>query len=451
MMQWRQLFSSRRLGIRSKSHVTPLAEGRSQYQRDFDRVIFSPAFRHLQSKTQVVPLPENDFVHTRLTHSLEASCVGRSLGRIIGDRVVKSNEHLFEEIGVTSADFEAVVASASLAHDIGNPPFGHSGEDAIADYFRSDAAVKHIDALSPAQIADLQNFEGNAAGFHLLTYTAPTHSEVRMGMGLTFATLGTFTKYPKGALPDLKNSGKASQKKFGFFQSEREVFAEVAGELGLIAAGEDVCCRHPLAFLVEAADDICYSIIDFEDGYKLGRLEFDTVEQLFRDVISDDFKRFDWRYKQIMDRKEKIGFLQAIAINTLVKQSADVFSEHLSEIMNGSFDQHLTDLVPAKATLNEISAISVAKLYQAEPVVEIEVAGFEVLGGLLDVYLSAIGEAESARHDMVRNLIPDRYLDAGRRRFTDRYLGILNIALFVASMTDTRAIELFRKFKGISL
>ena len=456
-MDWDKLFSSKRLGGFSKSPDSrpgKATEGRSEFQKDFDRVVFSTEFRRLQNKTQVVPLPENDFVHTRLTHSLEASCVGRSLGKIVGDRVIRSNETYFTELGVTASDFEAVVAAACLAHDIGNPPFGHSGEEAISEYFRSQKAVKFLDGLSEKQIADLQNFEGNAAGFRLLTYTSPSHSEINFGLGLTFATLGAFTKYPKESLPVLQESRNASEKKYGFFQSEQEVFKEIAAELGLLlkADGADYGWhRHPLAFLVEAADDICYSIVDLEDGYKLGRVGFRTTEDFLLAIIGKSFTKLESNYKKIIDEKEKIGFLRALAINKLIWQCADLFSENAAGILSGSFDSHMTDGIPATPTLVEIERLSVKDIYKAQPIIEIEIAGFEVLAGLLDVFLNAIFNTESKYFQMVCQLLPDKCFDKDRKVFTDRYLNIIAVIDFVAGLTDNSAIGLYKKIKGISL
>lgn len=450
-MNWRTLFSSHRLGVDRTRVLPKSSEGRSEFQRDFDRVIFSSSFRRLQSKTQVVPLPGNDFVHTRLTHSLEASCVGRSLGRIVGDRIIKSDPLTFKEIGVTSSDFESVIAAACLAHDIGNPPFGHSGEDAISEYFKSDKAKPFLDGLNKKQIADLQHFEGNAAGFRLLTHTSPTQSQQNIGLGLTFATLGTFMKYPKESLPEIKNSENASENKFGFFQTEKSVFANIATQLKLIPKPRNMWHRHPLVFLVEAADDICYAIIDLEDGYKLDMVSFETAERLLVNVIGADFSGAGKTYRKILDTREKIGFLRAKAINKLVWEAADIFTEKLPDIMNGKFDRHISDLIPSHSSLTEIVDVSVQKIYRAQPILEIEAAGFEVLAGLLDTFLTAIFDDSSKRSQMIKRLIPDQYLDAKRQRFPDKYQNILNITEMVAGMTDTYAIDTFRKLKGISL
>ena len=453
-MNWETLFSSRRLGRLPSNSAHQQTETRSDFQRDFDRVTFSSAFRRLQSKTQVVPLPDNDFVHTRLTHSLEASCIGRSLGRITGNRIITSDPEPFAAIGVTASDFEAVVAAACLAHDIGNPPFGHSGEDAISEYFRSAQAHDFLTGLTEKQVADLQNFEGNAAGFRLVTRTSPVQSTRNTGLGLTFATLGAFTKYPKESLPLLPRSKRASERKFGFFQSEKDTFREVADALGLIDLGSptaSVWCRHPLAFLVEAADDISYSIIDLEDGYKLNRLSFAETEELLVAVLAPDFSKEESTYKHILDKQEKIGYLRARAINQLVWQTADAMMTHLNKMMTAEYDSHLTSELPATDALEEITKISVAKLYTARAIVEIETAGFEVLSGLLDAFLNATLNDTSKHYRLLRNLIPDRHLAQRGEPPDDQYANILKIAEFVSGMTDTFAIDMYKKIRGISL
>jgi len=453
-MEWENLFSARRLGRTVSQSGNQQTEARSDFQRDFDRVTFSSAFRRLQSKTQVVPLPGNDFVHTRLTHSLEASCIGRSLGRIVGNRIIECDPEPFREIGVTASDFESVVAAACLAHDIGNPPFGHSGEDAISEYFRSAQARDFLTGLTETQVADLQNFEGNAAGFRLVTRTSPVQATRNTGLGLTFATLGAFTKYPKESLPLRPRSKRASERKFGFFQSEKDTFHEVADALGLIDLGSptaSIWCRHPLAFLVEAADDISYSIIDLEDGYKLNRLSFPETEELLLAVLGPDFSKDESTYQHILDQQEKIGYLRARAINELVWQTADAMMTHLDKMMTGEYDSHLTNELPATNALEEITKISVAKLYTAKAIVEIEAAGFEVLAGLLDAFLNATLNDISKHYRLLRNLIPDRYLAPDRQLFDDRYTNILNIAEMVSGMTDTFAIDMYKKIRGISL
>ncbi|HWA33655.1 MAG TPA: dNTP triphosphohydrolase, partial [Cyclobacteriaceae bacterium] len=264
-MIWKTLLSANRPGQKNISSEP----SRSAFEQDYDRIIFSHPFRRLQDKTQVHPLPEHDFVHTRLTHSLEVSSVGRSLGKRVGEVILQRHHELEKELSLF--DFGAIVAAASLAHDLGNPPFGHAGEDALSDFFVNDPSLKAN--VSEAEWSDLTKFEGNAQGFRIL-------NQQEYGLKLTCATLGAFTKYPCPSLFPERNKSKKSQKKFGFFQSEQAIFSELASQLELMRAGSG-WVRHPLAFLVEAADDICYSIIDLEDGCRLGLVSFeDTVELL---------------------------------------------------------------------------------------------------------------------------------------------------------------------------
>jgi len=442
-MNWEQLLNAKRFGRENLPETT--FDGRSEFQKDFDRIVFSTAFRRLQNKTQVVPLPETDFVHTRLTHSIESSCVGRSLGHLVGKRILNENPNLkFSEY-----DFEAVVAAACLAHDIGNPPFGHTGEDAISEYFKSDRAQKFIKDLTELQINDLQNFEGNAAGFRLLTYTFPSLSNYIGGLGLTYSTLGVFTKYPKSSLPIRKNSGNASEKKYGYFESDIQSFELIAKSLGLKNKEFDNGYhRHPLSFLVEAADDICYRIVDLEDGYKLRFVEFNKVKSLLEALIlSRKDEKLD-RISNIYDENEQIAYLRSKAIGILIKEAADIFMENSKNILSANYDTQLLKKIKALEILNEIEKLSINNIYQSKPVLEIEAAGFEVLSGLLDAFLNASFQTESKYYATIRKLIPKEYL---LDENASTYLRIITITLYVASMTDTYALEIFKKIRGISL
>jgi len=267
-MNWQQLLSLKRFGDTNKRLRKEQDETRLGFEVDYDRIIFSSEFRSLQDKTQVIPLSQTDFVHTRLTHSLEVSVVGRSLGRIVGKKVLQKHPHLQSVHGYQINDFGAIVATAALAHDIGNPPFGHSGEKAIGEFFKTGNGKRYKNQLKNKEYQDLCDFEGNANGFKILTQSRAGRNG---GLRLSYATLGTFTKYPKESLPK-KPSNHISDKKYGFFQSDKKAFIDVAKELGLIKRSDENLSftRHPLAYLVEAADDLCYTIIDFEDGINLG-------------------------------------------------------------------------------------------------------------------------------------------------------------------------------------
>ncbi|WP_242926159.1 dGTP triphosphohydrolase [Pontibacter vulgaris] len=446
---WDKLISKKRFETTDKKYNTDESV-RGEFQRDYDRIVFSSAFRRLQNKTQVMPMPESDFVHTRLTHSLEASVVGRSLGRIVGKSILERYPQLALEKNIQEADFGDVVAAACLAHDIGNPPFGHSGEDAISAYFQSEEAQPFLINLTQAQRTDLYSFEGNAAGFRILTYTYPAHCNLPGGLSLTYTTLATFTKYPKESLPIIPKTKNTSEKKYGFFQTERLWFRNIANELGLLKKGasdEVFYHRHPLAFLVEAADDICYRIIDFEDGLRLGLVPQEKGLDLLRQILNDNPNRissltfYDW--------KEEIGYLRARIIGKLIDETAQIFLQHEEAILAGTFDTPLINLLGCKPTLDEIKDLSIRLIYQNRPVLEIEAAGFEVLGGLLDACMKAVFKPESKHHRKLAALVPPHYITLPETA-TD-YERIIHITDFVASLTDQAALSLYRKIKGIEL
>ncbi len=456
MSAWPRLLSTRRYPDRPAEAPMP---GRSPYLADYDRVVFSSAFRRLQRKTQVMPLPETDFVHTRLTHSLETACVGRSLGRLSARRVLEADPSLAAELPDFAQDCGDIVAAACLAHDIGNPPFGHSGEDAISAYFASQAAERFITGLSAAQQADLQHFEGNAAGFRILTHTYPALSSGSAGLGLTYATLGAFTKYPRpSVIADDKRKSGASEKKYGHFQAENPRFKLVAEELGLLPkdAAAGFYHRHPLAFLVEAADDICYRIIDFEDGLKLGLIDHERGLQLMRNLRAAapnarpkgaGSSGLHWR-----DWQEELGYLRATLIGQLVDETATRFAQHAPAILAGTYDAPLIKELTGYEFLQEIQQLSVTKLYRSRPVLEIEAAGFEVLGGLLEVFLGAIFDAKhNHRSKKLLDLLPNQFRAVGHQAGASAYDQIVLLTDYVAGMTDQHALSLYKTIKGIEL
>jgi dGTPase len=436
-MNWLDLLTPYRNG----SSGPLINKYRSSFEQDFDRIIFSHPFRKLQDKTQVFPLPEEDFVHTRLTHSLEVSSVGRSLGRVIGEEILKRNPDLTAE-GITSQDFGVVVAAASLAHDIGNPPFGHSGESAISEFFLSREGLPFKEMVDDQEWSDLINFEGNAQGFRLLNSNS---------MKLTYPVLGAFTKYPRLSYSLNRSPERRSQKKFGVFESEKEQFELVATRLGLIAIDKDAWCRHPLAFLVEAADDICYHIIDLEDGCTLDLIDEETTVGLLRQIIGDDFNME--KYKSIPAKRERIGMLRAMAINKLIQQTTEVFLSNEAELLAGTFDKALVDLIPSNKTLQEIIQVSITKLYRSKKVIEIEAAGFEVISGLLGYFLPAMHAVQfgepTERERSICRLIPESYqLDKPESSIYGMVRDCLD---YVSSMTDSYAINVYRRINGMSL
>ncbi len=434
-MNWNQLLSSTRLGSSSSTNKTE----RSNFEADYDRIIFSYPFRRLQDKTQVFPLPEQDFVHNRLTHSLEVSSVGRTLGKRAGEKII--DKHNLTEI--TAHDFGTIVSAAALAHDVGNPPFGHSGEESISSYFqRMEAGTWLRENCTKEEWADLENFEGNAQGFRLINQKA-------QGLMLTYATLGAFTKYPKHSSSP-KVEGRVSQKKYGFYQTEQTVFETVGEELGLQKLGETSFTRHPLAFLVEAADDICYNIIDLEDGCTLGLISIDETIELLKPIVGERFDANKLEEKKFLH--EKLGTLRALAINELINQSVEVFLTNEEAMLTGEFDISITDLIPASEALSNIKKISIEKIYRAQIVVEKEVAGYEVLNGLLEILMgSLIGHLQgepTQYHKMIRRTLPDFIQEAAEEPPYETTRIMLD---YISGMTDKHALTLYRKLKGMVL
>jgi dGTPase len=439
-MNWEQLLSSDRSG----SQNTGTKPDRSEFEKDFDRIIFSLPFRRLQDKTQVFPLPEDDFVHNRLTHSLEVASVGRSLGKLAGEIIIAQHKEL--NTTISASDFGAIVSAASLAHDVGNPPFGHSGENAISDFFKVNPVVNDLKLhLAEAEWADIINFEGNAQGFRLINQSLH-------GLKLTYATLGAFTKYPRQSLIEKKDTGKVSQKKYGFYQSEKDIFTNLASQLGLEKqAGQLVWTRHPLAFLVEAADDICYHIIDLEDGCTLGLMSLEETVELLKPIIGNKFD--EEKFNKKLSQHEKLGTLRAMAINELIGQVVEVFVENETDILNGSFDKSLISLIDSAQAMSNIQTRSIERIYRAQVVLEKEIAGFEVIDGLLSVLISAIvsftnGNLSNRDKTLMRSLP----LEVTLYLVPDNLYHNLRVILdFVSGMTDSHALTMYRKLKGMSL
>lgn len=447
-MNWEQLLSLKRFGDTHKRLRKEQDETRLGFEVDYDRVIFSSAFRSLQDKTQVIPLSKTDFVHTRLTHSLEVSVVGRSLGRIAGKKILEKYPHLNEVHGYRFNDFGAIVAAAALAHDIGNPPFGHSGEKAIGEYFKTGQGKEYQSVLSEKEYRDIIDFEGNANGFKLLT---ESREGVAGGLRLSYATLGAFMKYPKESLPK-KPTRHIADKKFGFFQSEKDFFATVAEELGLIGTrnGKDVgFFRHPLTYLVEAADDICYTIIDFEDGINLGLVSEDFALEYLINLVKDSINIK--KYNGLAYKEDRLSYLRALAINTLITDATDVFINNEEAILDGSFDVSLLDRSKYKAQITDIIQLSVEKIYRSQEVIEKEIAGYKIISDILEVYTGALvrkKEGTASNYDGLMLLtLPEFY----RRTDISLYAILLNTCCYVASLSDSAAILLHRKIKGVEI
>lgn len=442
-MQWEKLLSAKRWGSEDK-YIENQEEARSEFQRDYDRLIFSSPFRRLQNKTQVFPLPGSIFVHNRLTHSLEVASVGRSIGRIFYNKLKKDDPELDQRLPLIS-EIGNIVAAACLAHDLGNPAFGHSGESAISHYFINGDGRRYQNEVTEEQWADLINFEGNANAFRILTH--PYAGKGYGSFALTYSTLASIAKYPCSSIA----GGVKSQihlKKYGFFQSEEAGFVRVADELGLLKVQDAplIYKRHPIVYMVEAADDISYNIIDLEDAHRLKILSYQEVEALLLPLANDP--KMPARLAAIEDDDAKISLLRAKSISTLIGQCSDLFFRKEKEILEGNFNHSLIDQIdePFRETMKKIEKVSVKKIYNYSSVVQIEVAGYKVMGGLLEEFIPAYLLNESKYHKKLVELIPKQFITSK----TDAYSKIQTVLDFVSGMTDLYAVELFRKIKGIS-
>ena len=438
-MNWEKLLSLKRFGDTKKRQRKDQDETRLGFEVDYDRIIFSSEFRSLQDKTQVVPLSNEDFVHTRLTHSLEVSVVGRSLGRQVGTKILEKFPDLKNKYGYQANDFGAIVAAASLAHDIGNPPFGHSGEKSIGQFFISGKGKEFSKELSKKQYQDLCDFEGNANGFKILTQSRIGREG---GLRLSYATLGAFVKYPKESLP-IKPTSNVSHKKYGFFQTEVDVFSDIAEELGLNKDETGSYIRHPLAYLVEAADDICYTIIDFEDGINLGLIEEEFALEYLINLVRDSINTE--KYHKLSNTYDRISYLRALSINTLINECVEIFMNNEDQIMQGVFTSSLLDKSKYKAQIDDIIKISIENIYESKEVIEKEIAGYNLISVLLESYISAANNMYAGNANsydkLILNLLPGT-IDINKE---DLYTRILEICHYIASFSDSQALLVYKK------
>ena len=455
-MDLNHLYSSKRTGEdNGLGRNTFEKDPRSPYQRDFDRIIFSSSFRRLQNKTQVFPLPGSVFVHNRLTHSLEVASVGRTLGKLAGNFIIKhyANDITPKSKQFYTAEISNVLASACLCHDIGNPAFGHSGEDAIATYFiknESDFKSK----FSEKQWSDFINFEGNANSIRILTKTQNNKSIG--GLKLTYSTLAAIAKYPCESTAKDKNV--IYRKKIGFFQSCKQSFKDfVAENTGMRKVNEEplIFYRHPFVWLVEAADDICYHIIDLEDAHKLGIISFDNCKTLLIKLIDElsvyNKIKIEGKLNIIEDKNEQIAYLRSKAINSLINAAQSVYVENFEMVLIKGLRRSIFDKIKEKCTsLKEIVKFSVENIYNNHRVIEIELAGYNVIYQLLDHFISPILKDKRDRRFSDKKavrLIPKQFIYEGNSDY-DKVMGVLD---FVSGMTDNYASELYKRIRGIEI
>ena len=532
-MDWRKLLSTTRISElggceKNKPSKTQFKDPRSHFERDFDQIIFSYPFRRLQDKTQVIPFPEFDFVHTRLTHSLEVASVGRSFGKLVAKLIKdKEEEEVVKKVfeNNTPSDIGALIAAACLAHDIGNPPFGHSGEDSISNYFRQrrdeferckkegdkyyftkklfdfekykeeegeyykfNDYSKKFNKIDKAQALpeikrynDLSNFEGNANGFRIIA------NNYGRGINPTYALLGTFTKYPRESYLEKKPSNiekLKSQAKYGFFQSEKEMFKNIAEKLGLIRiegiGEEDIAYhRHPLAFLMEASDDIAYGMIDFEDGCRLGLIDFEknykikikneefnkSPKQILCEIAKVDRSFNEDKLNELKDYKQQLSYLRSKVINILIHQCFEVFKNNYEGIMKGEFDKDLISFISddtVKENLGCIKFLIKKYVYQHPPVLQSEASGFEVIEFLIDSFTTTSNicftceEKETAKQRKMKSLLPEEFRPENETEFqslTEKevYNRVLRILDYISGMTDKYAVHLYRRMRGIEI
>ncbi|UQA61420.1 dGTP triphosphohydrolase [Polyangium aurulentum] len=445
-MDWTKLMSRTRLTHNGTRLEGPI-DDRTEYQRDWDRILFSTAFRRLHDKTQVFPLPEDDVVHSRLTHSLEVASIGRTLGTNVGEYICET--HAPE--GLVARDFGDVVAAACLAHDIGNPPFGHAGEDAIGSFFSDPRLENALSALTERQRDDLRKFEGNAQGFRIVTRLQLEDSG---GLRLTAATLGAFMKYPREVGSDLEKLGGAASKKHGFLQSEAAIAERLATELGLCPyrspSGGFGWQRHPLAYVVEAADDICNSTLDLEDGARLGHLLSADVDNRLSAIAARSTRYSKSQYHS--EPRHRTSYLRTIAIGVLIQQCKDAFVAHEADIISGKPLPSLNTFIACRKDLQALYELAKEKCYQAPSVLELELAGYDALRGLLDKFVSAAISGTSieakTREARLLQFLTQRSL---YRMEQGLYEQLLRIVDYVSGMTDRYALSLYRRLAGIEL
>ncbi|MDO9154068.1 MAG: deoxyguanosinetriphosphate triphosphohydrolase [Paludibacter sp.] len=437
-MNWNQLLSTKRFGM--EDYHESRSDDRSEFQRDYDRLIFSSPFRRLQNKTQVFPLPGSVFVHNRLTHSLEVACVGRSLGVNVAHRLqAKGVESPFlSEIG-------SVISAACLAHDMGNPPFGHSGEKAIATFFSEGNGQQLKQQMSASQWKDITCFEGNANAFRLLTHQFVGRR--KGGFALTYSTLAAIVKYPYASI-----FADEKKQKFGFFESEKNDYKKIATELGIQKSNGnlDRYSRYPLVFLVEAADDICYQIMDIEDAHKLRILSTEKVKDLFLSFFDDHRKkRIEETLLIVTDKNEQIAYLRSSVIGLLIDLCSAMFVEHETQILNGAFNSTLIKLLPEKQAIayKLCAKTAIEKIYCSPEVLDVELAGYKIILTLLENFVSAVMSPDKAYSKQLLMRIPEQYETSS----PTVYGKILSVLDYISGMTDVYALDLYRKITGMSV
>lgn len=433
MLQWDTLLSATRYG-----HPADQDPNRSDFHRDYDRIVFSTAFRRLGRKTQVHPFSVNDHVHSRLTHSIEVSSVGRSLAITVYHLIKKYLPKYVNEY-----QFGTIVQSACLAHDIGNPPFGHAGEAAIREWFRKNRTSAAMRDLKPEEIADFENFDGNAQGHRILSKLE--YHFLDGGMRLTYATIGSMIKYPQLA-------------KFGtptsLFSTEADLYRMTAYTLGIPELETGKWVRHPLVYLMEAADDICYSILDVEDAIELGILSFGDVRGMFSYLCGPDVD-IDREYQENgQNFRDFLSSIRGLAIQNLIDDVAITFVNNYEQIMSGEQVKHLTDLSRSEVMegIRIAKRLGVERIYPDRRKTELEVGSYTTLSTVLDAFINGVYDyrlngKNSYRADRIVRLIGQAKIGQSVTA-AEAYHQVLD---FVSGMTDNYATYLARQIGGLAM
>lgn len=448
-MNWSQLLCADRLGNRVAKHE----EGRSPFHSDHDKIIFSGAFRRLARKTQVHPMATNDHIHNRMTHSLEVACVGRTLGIRVG-QALKNKGDLPQHILPT--DIGDIVQATCLAHDIGNPPFGHTGEDAIRNWFQKEGA-EFLKDLSPSERDDIRVFEGNAQGLRVLT-TSEYH-QYHDGMRLTYATLASSIKYPWTSSPTVLGQ-RPKNAKYGIFQSELNYFHEIADKTGLIERGNDWYCRHPLVYLMEAADDFCYGIIDLEDGLEMGILNWNEIYALLHPVIADSAQLADLeRLLNKVNDGRKPALVRGKVIDAFINSGTAAFIKHQDAFLRGEVDGDLISLCDSRVrdAVQAAKDLAKQKIFNHSRRVELEIGAYAVIGTLLNTICSAVyaslGEQSQMTYkdNRVMALIGENnfHPNVNKREQNYKYMALMAVIDYISGMTDNYATNLAKQFNGM--
>lgn len=443
MMDWQKLISNKRLG--QEYRHTERHDDRTEFKRDYDRLIFSAPFRRLQNKTQVFPLPGSIFVHNRLTHSLEVASVGMSLGNDIAQQIIKKRPELkdtmFEQIG-------QIVSTACLAHDLGNPPFGHSGEKAIQTFFTEGSGLSLKQQVSSAFWDDITHFEGNANAFRLLTHQFKGRRPG--GFVMTYSTLASIVKYPYAS------SAAGTKGKFGFFQSEQPYFQRIADEMGLLRRsneGEPLqYVRHPLVYLVEAADDICYEIMDIEDAHKLKILSYPETEELFLGFFEKETQQKLLQRisdENLQDPNEKVVYLRACVIGKLENECVNTFLNNEEKILAGTFEGSLIKHInqQQRDAYKRCSQLSVERIYRSRPVLDVELSGYKIMATLMEQMTEAVMHPDRFYSKQLIDRVSTQY-DINAQELETRLMAVID---YIAGMTDVYALDVYQKINGISL